>query len=222
MIENQQPAKAWEAMIVTRRLILRAPELNDVPAITRIINDKVIARWASGVSYPYSAFEGRKFVNWAAARRRRLDGPGDLLITLRSNPGLVIGGMGLSGREGKYALGYWMNKAYRRRGYVNEAARSGCPRICRWRPICRRDFLRRQRYFAPRHGAAWHEALRHDLRLFAIFKAEGAIDHLPHHGCGMAGQVRRPSHLIKARRAEQRSAMQTQKRRPKWANGRRL
>ncbi len=123
MIENQQPAKALGSNDRTRRLILRPPELSDVPAITRIINDKVISRWASGVSYPYSAFEGRKFVNWAAARRRRLDGPGDLLITLRSNPHLVIGCIGLSGREGKYALGYWMNKAYRRRGYVNEAAK---------------------------------------------------------------------------------------------------
>ncbi len=84
----------------------------------------MIARWASGIRYPYSALEGRKFVNWSAARRRRLDGPGDLLITLRSNPRLVIGCIGLSGRQGKYALGYWMSRAYRRRGYVNEAAKT--------------------------------------------------------------------------------------------------
>lgn len=96
MAENQQPAKPSGPIIETRRLILRPPELSDVPAITRAINDKVIARWVTGVSYPYSAFEGRKFVNWSTARRGRLDGPGDLLITLRSNPRLGIGCIGLS------------------------------------------------------------------------------------------------------------------------------
>jgi RimJ/RimL family protein N-acetyltransferase len=36
-------AEAAEAPIVTRRLLLRAPEIADIPALARIINDPAIA-----------------------------------------------------------------------------------------------------------------------------------------------------------------------------------
>jgi RimJ/RimL family protein N-acetyltransferase len=89
-----------------------------------MVNDPTIARWVSGIRYPYSAMEGRKYVTSSTGRREKSDGPGNLLILLRSNPRLVIGSINLSRHGGAYILGYWMGRAYRGRGFVNEAART--------------------------------------------------------------------------------------------------
>jgi RimJ/RimL family protein N-acetyltransferase len=113
-----------KTLIFTRRLILRRPEPGDIPGVTRMVNDRTIARWVSGIRYPYSAMEGRKYVNSSARQRGTTGAPGNLLILLRSNPRLVIGSINLSRRGSAYILGYWMGRAYRGRGFVNEAART--------------------------------------------------------------------------------------------------
>ena len=47
------------------------------------------------------------------------------LLTLRSNPRLVAGAVGISFKEHRIpTIGYWVAKAYRRRGFASEAARA--------------------------------------------------------------------------------------------------
>lgn len=112
-------------MIVTRRLILRPFTPEDVPMIARLANDKTLARFVARVRYPYSGFEARKFVMSVLSRQPFPPGTGPRAIALRSNPRKLIGLVGLRKiREGEYRLGYWMDRRFRRKGYVNEAARS--------------------------------------------------------------------------------------------------
>ena len=117
-------AEALRAPIHTRRLILRLPVPSDLVAISRLINDPAIARNTGLIRYPYPVSSGRK---WIAAVHAAA-GPSfhvPYLITLRSNPCLVAGAVGISVREhGLPSIGYWVAKPYRRRGLASEAARA--------------------------------------------------------------------------------------------------
>ena len=117
-------AEALRAPIHTRRLILRLPVASDLVAISRLINDPVIAQNTGLIRYPYPVSSGRK---WIAAVHRAA-GPSfhmPYLLTLRSNPRLIAGAVGISVREnGIPTIGYWVAKPYRRRGFASEAARA--------------------------------------------------------------------------------------------------
>ena len=117
-------AEALRTPIHTRRLILRLPVASDLVAISRLINDPVIAQNTGLIRYPYPVRSGRK---WIAAVHAEA-GPSfhvPYLITLRSNPCLVAGAVGISVREhGLPSIGYWVAKPYRRRGFASEAARA--------------------------------------------------------------------------------------------------
>lgn len=117
-------AEALRAPLQTRRLILRPPAATDLVAIARLINDPVIARSTGVVRYPYPVISGWR---WIAAVQASA-GPSfhmPYLLTLRSNPRLIAGAVGISVREhGIPTIGYWVAKAYRRRGFASEAARA--------------------------------------------------------------------------------------------------
>ena len=117
-------AEALRAPIETRRLILRLPAATDLPAICRLINDPAIARNTGLIRYPYPVISGRR---WIAS----IDAPAGpsfhmpYLLTLRSNPRLIAGAVGISVAErGVPTIGYWVARRYRRRGFASEAARA--------------------------------------------------------------------------------------------------
>ena len=117
-------AEALREPIRTRRLILRLPVASDLAAICRLINDPVIAANTGLIRYPYPVISGRRWLTSVHAAA----GPSfhmPYLLTLRSNPRLIAGVLGISGSENRIpTIGYWVAKAYRRRGFVSEAARA--------------------------------------------------------------------------------------------------
>lgn len=108
----------------TRRLILRPPVAADLVAISRLINDPTIARNTGLIRYPYPVITGRRWIASLAAEA----GPSfhmPYLLTLRSNPRLIAGCVGISVKENAVpTIGYWVAKPYRRRGFASEAARA--------------------------------------------------------------------------------------------------
>ena len=121
--------EVMQAPILTRRLFLRAPTIGDLPALTRLINDPSVARNTSRIPYPYPAAEGWRFLRASASaptpRRFAL-----FLITHRGNPRLIVGGAGVDwGPDQRPELGYWIGRAYRRRGFASEAAQALLHRI---------------------------------------------------------------------------------------------
>jgi RimJ/RimL family protein N-acetyltransferase len=117
-------AERLRAPLHTRRLIMRLPVAADLVAICRLINDPVIAENTGLIRYPYPVISGHR---WIAAVHAAA-GPSfhvPYLLTPRSNPGLIAGAAGISVRRDDIpTIGYWIAKAYRRRGYASEAARA--------------------------------------------------------------------------------------------------
>src|SRR5262245_29763646 len=118
------------APIVTRRLLLRPAEIADISGLVRVINDPLIALATSRIPYPYPPIEGWRFLRAVGAER---SGPGvsaGFLMTLRTNPRLIVGGAGLDWQPGDAPeIGYWVGAAHRRRGFAGEATRALLRRI---------------------------------------------------------------------------------------------
>lgn len=119
--------EALRGPLLTRRLILRAPRTTDLVAIARLINDPVIAVNTGVIRYPYSAISGRRWIESvrAASAVAAPTFHAALFLTLRSNPRLIAGAVGITvGKHGAPTIGYWIAKAHRRRGFATEAARA--------------------------------------------------------------------------------------------------
>ncbi len=99
-----------EIIIKTERLALRPLTRADIPAMVALLDDYDVARWLSVVPYPYTRADGLDFLN-------HLDkaDPGEALaiVTPEGFGGVVGIGPG---------LGYWLGRAFWRRGYMTEAA----------------------------------------------------------------------------------------------------
>jgi RimJ/RimL family protein N-acetyltransferase len=117
-------AEMLRAPLHSRRLILRIPVASDLAAISRLINDPIIATNTGLIRYPYPVSSGRRWIAAAkAASGSRFHLP--FLLTLRSNPRLIAGAVGISaGKSAIPTIGYWVAKPYRRRGFATEAARA--------------------------------------------------------------------------------------------------
>jgi 8-oxo-dGTP diphosphatase len=107
----------------TERLLLRPYVRDDVPEITRLLNDAEMARFLMVIPHPFVEFDARTLVK--AAWRRLTGGRGfDLLVTVKGGDRPVgSAGVGLhdEGRRGE--LGFWIGRDYWGQGYASEAAR---------------------------------------------------------------------------------------------------
>ena len=102
--------------IKTRRLVLRALEEGDAPAMARLAGDWDVARMTSRIPYPYTEALAREWM-------QNLE-PGEHVraITLRSE---MIGAAGYMPQpDGSAEIGYWIGKTWWGNGYATEAARA--------------------------------------------------------------------------------------------------
>jgi RimJ/RimL family protein N-acetyltransferase len=107
------------AVLETKRLVLRAPQLVDAKAIAALANDRRIAENTARIPHPYRELDAERWLASANAE------PGEqtYLITLAS--GMVIGGCSLDTREGPSPdIGYWLGVKYWGKGYATEAVRA--------------------------------------------------------------------------------------------------
>jgi RimJ/RimL family protein N-acetyltransferase len=113
------------ARIETRRLILRQPSVDDIPAISRLVNDPVIAAATGTIRYPYPPSSAWSWIAGIGKIGRKGAFHKPYLLTLRSNPRLFAGVAGLSIRPGRPPeIGYWLGRVFRRKGYASEATRA--------------------------------------------------------------------------------------------------
>ncbi len=110
-------------ILTSRRLILRPVSEADASHLPRLMNDPLISLNTTRVPYPYTGRDARRFLRLPSeAGERDL---GVFMMTLRSNPRIIIGGIGLnSAKDGKLVLGYWVARQYRNRGFASEACRA--------------------------------------------------------------------------------------------------
>src|SRR3954463_12681187 len=100
-------------VLETKRLVLRAPRLEDAKAIAVLANDKRIAENTARIPHPYRVADAE---SWIVAAGASLEGE-TYLITLAN--GAVIGGCGFDMRDGGPVpeIGYWLGFRYWGKGY---------------------------------------------------------------------------------------------------------
>jgi RimJ/RimL family protein N-acetyltransferase/diadenosine tetraphosphate (Ap4A) HIT family hydrolase len=119
--DNDQPRKE-QPSITTERLILRPFTLADAPDVQCLAGDRAVADTTQAIPHPYE--DGMAEV-WISTHQPRFE-KGELAvfaITLKTN-GSLIGTVGLTINpvHSRAELGYWVGKAYWKRGYCTEAA----------------------------------------------------------------------------------------------------
>jgi len=101
--------------IKTKRLVLKKPtkKINKKLIVSQI-GDWEVAKWLSGVPYPYTEQKAEEWVNNI--------NDDDLLFSIFRNNSL-IGGVGLSLEEDNdLDLGFWIGRDHWGKGYATEAA----------------------------------------------------------------------------------------------------
>jgi RimJ/RimL family protein N-acetyltransferase len=102
-------------VLETKRLALRAPQLEDAKAVAMLANDRRIAENTARIPHPYREADATSFI----AGANKPSGDALFLITLRD--GTIVGSCGLMLQDETPELGYWLGVPYWGKGYATEA-----------------------------------------------------------------------------------------------------
>jgi RimJ/RimL family protein N-acetyltransferase len=104
------------AVLETKRLVLRAPRLEDAKTVAVLANDRRIAENTARIPHPYKLSDAEGFIAGANCA----DGEAVFLVTLRG--GIIMGVCGVSIPDNQPPeLGYWLGAAHWGKGYTTEA-----------------------------------------------------------------------------------------------------
>jgi RimJ/RimL family protein N-acetyltransferase len=103
-------------VLETKRLALRAPQLEDAKTVAMLANDRRIAENTARIPHPYREADATNFI---AAANKAASTDALFLITLRD--GTIAGACGLMLQEETPELGYWLGVPYWGKGYATEA-----------------------------------------------------------------------------------------------------
>jgi RimJ/RimL family protein N-acetyltransferase len=103
--------------IVTARLVLRLPRMDDVDDLVAGIGDPAVARMLARIPQPYRRADGEGFVAFARQRVRE----GRNLHLLIVHDGRPVGGIGIADMPLRCEFGYWLARRYWGRGFATEA-----------------------------------------------------------------------------------------------------
>jgi RimJ/RimL family protein N-acetyltransferase len=108
--------------LYTERLILRAFDASDAPAVQRLAGDRLIAATTMNIPHPYDLAMAQEWIathedDWIQGRAAHF------AIASRADGGLVGAvGLRLKTEHSTAELGYWIGKPYWGVGYATEAA----------------------------------------------------------------------------------------------------
>jgi RimJ/RimL family protein N-acetyltransferase len=105
-------------VLVTDRLVLRPPHLDDIPELAVLANNRRVAEMLARMPHPYGEAEARAFVQSIHRHQRS----GCAYALTLADTGAFIGCAGLDARSHGLEIGYWIGEPYWRHGYATEAA----------------------------------------------------------------------------------------------------
>ena len=124
-------------VLLSQRLVLRAPHEEDIDALAHLANNSAIATMVSRMPHPYSAKDAADFV------RRTKDGAiGNCVYAItKAENGEFLGCCALEPHPGgeTLELGYWLGQPYWNRGFATEAAHALIDMAFRSRDIAQID-----------------------------------------------------------------------------------
>ncbi len=106
--------------IITKRLILRPPKMNDAQNLVNGLGDYEIAKFLL-VPHPYNLVMAKDWLKQKIANKNIIN-ESYFMIELKNNE--FVGGIGFSEKSGKPTLSYWLMKQYWNNAYGFEAAQS--------------------------------------------------------------------------------------------------
>ncbi len=116
------PQEFSSSLLVSERLLLRAPETTDTDAISHLANNINVASKVSRMPHPYTIKDAENFVDRVASGAM---GKCVYAVT-RNDTRDFIGCCGLQTQEGTNGLeiGYWLGEPHWNRGFATEAAQT--------------------------------------------------------------------------------------------------
>jgi RimJ/RimL family protein N-acetyltransferase len=116
------PQELVSPILVSERLLLRAPEATDANAIAHLANNINVASKVSRMPHPYTIVDADNFVDRVASGAM---GKCVYAVT-RNDTREFIGCCGLQAQEDGNGLeiGYWLGEPYWNRGFATEAAQT--------------------------------------------------------------------------------------------------
>ena len=115
--EDESSSRIDCPVLVTERLILRAPHVDDVPELSLLAANRRVAEMVARMPHPYGEAEARAFVAASAKRRQ-----GCVYALTLSDTGAFIGCAALNETPRGLELGYWVGEPFWNRGFATEAA----------------------------------------------------------------------------------------------------
>ena len=120
-------------ILLSQRLVLRAPHEDDIDALAHLANNANIATMVARMPHPYTIADAADFV-----RRTKAGAIGKCVYAItEADTGAFLGCCGIEPHEdGKTVeLGYWLGEPHWNRGYATEAAQSLTDMVFRTRDV---------------------------------------------------------------------------------------
>jgi len=114
-IPREQYRERSIPVLETKRLVLRAPRLEDAKKVATLANDRRIAENTARIPHPYKLADAESFISGA----NKAGGEAVFIIALPDKT--VIGACGIMPQEQAAELGYWLGVPYWGKGYATEA-----------------------------------------------------------------------------------------------------
>ena len=104
--------------LITERLVIKSPEIDDKVELTQLINDYDVVQWLSTIPFPYTARDAEDFIK--RSQEKILKQESYNFMIFQNNK--LLGGIALTEFNGPSCeLGYWLGKQYWGNGFATEA-----------------------------------------------------------------------------------------------------
>lgn len=131
--DRSSPLRPDCPVLLTERLVLRRPHLEDCDALADLADNMRVASMVSRMPHPYTRADAENFI-----RRAKTGGIGKCVYAVTiAETGRFVGCVGIEPHEGQESveLGYWIGEPHWNRGYATEAAHAVIDMIFRTRDV---------------------------------------------------------------------------------------
>ncbi len=104
-------------VLVTERLLMRRPRVNDAMPLAVLADNRHVAEMLARMPHPYGPAEARAFLAMETGQRA-----GAVYALTLAGTGSFIGCAGVNVTDRGLELGYWIGEPFWRRGFATEAA----------------------------------------------------------------------------------------------------
>jgi RimJ/RimL family protein N-acetyltransferase len=113
------PGELRVSALESERLVLRAPQLADAPAIAALANNRKVAEMTASIPHPYRTEDAESWIAGLTAKA------GPVFGVFERKGGAFVGACDYQMRdEAIPEIGYWIGEPFWGRGYATEAVRT--------------------------------------------------------------------------------------------------